>query len=75
MTRKCDACGDVIEGLTIGIGEYGVTFHNICFRTSTGPEMLRYLGVDDALMYDDVSGPQTRLRDPRGYTGEEVYWL
>lgn len=74
---RCDECKGIIEGMVVDIGEYGVRFHERCFRAMTGPEMLLHLGIDEALLYDTLSPagtPQIRLRDPRRSTGEAVYW-
>lgn len=73
----CSACRERIVGDIIDISEYGVYLHVGCFRRSTGPEMLYYMGVDETLSYNTESPrstPQTRLRDPRALTGEDVYW-
>ena len=76
-TYWCSACREKIVGRIIDISEYGVYFHNKCYRSTTGPEMLYYMGVDETLSYNTESSkdtPQTRLRDPRALTGEDVYW-
>lgn len=73
----CSVCREKIVGDIIDISEYGVYFHDGCYRSTTGPEMLYYMGVDETLSYNTESSkdtPQTRLRDPRTRTGEEVYW-
>lgn len=76
-TYWCSACREKIVGRIIDISEYGVYLHRGCFLRSTGPEMLYYIDVDNALSYNTESPrstPQTRLRDPRALIGEEVYW-
>lgn len=74
---RCSACRERIVGRIIDISTYGVYLHSKCFRASTGPEMLYYMGEDETLSYNTESPkdrPQTRLRDPRALTGEDVYW-